>query len=171
MPPSPLARQIVHPSRRAAASLLAALGLSLGTACGQTHDPARHASMPAADDGRIEVIFPPVLRAHTLANMRAHLAVLGRIQLALSQSDLDLAVDLAEKQLGMSSLSLHGSHEVSRFMPPAMRESGTAMHRSASQFAVVVKDASATGDLKPALAALGRLTQTCVACHAAFRLR
>lgn len=102
--------------------------------------------------------------------MRDHLAALGEIQSALARADYDAAADIAEKRLGMSSLQTHGAHEVARFMPIGMQEAGTAMHRSASQFAVVAKDASATGDWKSALGALARVGQTCVNCHAAFRL-
>jgi hypothetical protein len=113
------------------------------------------------------------MQSHTLTNMRDHLLALREIQEALSRSQFDQASDIAEQQLGMSSLKLHGVHEVAQFMPKGMQEAGTAMHRSASQFATVAKDAPATGDLKPALAALARLNQTCVACvacHAAYRL-
>ena len=45
------------------------------------------------------------------------------------------------------------------------------MHRAASQFAIVAKDASVTGDLKAPLSALSRVSQTCVACHAAYRIQ
>jgi cytochrome c556 len=51
-----------------------------------------------------------------------------------------------------------------------MQDAGTAMHRSASQFATIAKDASVTGDLRPVLAAMARINQTCVACHAGYRL-
>ena len=71
----------------------------------------------------------------------------------------------------MSSLEMHGASEVAGYMPKGMQEAGTAMHHAASQFAIVAKDASATGDLRPALASLARLNQTCVACHAAYRLQ
>lgn len=71
----------------------------------------------------------------------------------------------------MSSLGLHGAHEVAPYMPKAMQDAGTAMHRAASQFAIVAKDTSVTGDLKAPLAALVRVSQTCVACHAAYRIQ
>jgi cytochrome c556 len=71
----------------------------------------------------------------------------------------------------MSSLQTHGAHEVARFMPKAMQDAGTAMHRSASRFALVAKDASVSGDLKAAVGALAQVNQTCVACHAGFRLK
>lgn len=143
-------------------------------ACAQTHGSGAHQHGPAQGDmpdGRLAVEFPEPLRTHTLANMREHLAALGEIQLALSTNNFDRAASIAESRLGMSSMEAHGAHDVARFMPEAMQNAGTAMHRSASQFAIVAKDASATGDLKAPLAALARVNQACVACHAGFRLK
>jgi hypothetical protein len=125
----------------------------------------------AMTDDRLLVKYPEMLRIHTLANMRDHLVTLGQIQEALSMGDFDQASTLAEQRLGMSSLEMHGAAEVAQYMPKGMQEAGTAMHRSASQFATVAKDASVTGDVKSALASLARLSQTCVACHAAYRLQ
>ncbi|WP_341889725.1 hypothetical protein [Variovorax sp. YR752] len=139
---------------------------------GHQHSMTDHAKHMAASqaDARQLVSFPEPLRSHTLTNMRDHLLALGEIQEALARSQFDQAVDIAEQRLGMSSLKLHGAHEVAQFMPKGMQDAGTAMHRSASQFATITKDASVTGDLKPALAALAKVNQTCVACHAAYRL-
>ncbi|MGD9835625.1 MAG: hypothetical protein AB7U92_22980 [Piscinibacter sp.] len=138
------------------------------------HDGAAHHhadAQQALADRRVPVDFPEPLRSHTLANMRDHLHALGEIQQALSKADYDRAAELAERRLGMSSLQSHGAHDVAKFMPREMQEAGTAMHRSASQFATVAKDASVSGDLRGALAALARVNQTCVACHAGFRLK
>lgn len=132
-------------------------------------DHAQHMAAPPSD-ARQWVRFPEALRAHTLSNMRDHLLALGQIQDALSRSQFDEASDIAEQRLGMSSLAQHGAHEVAQFMPKGMQEAGAAMHRSASQFATIAKDASVTGDLKPTLAALAKVNQTCVACHAGYRL-
>jgi hypothetical protein len=131
--------------------------------------PVDHAA-PAADP-RLLVQFPEMLRTHTLANMRDHLLALAEIQDQLARGAYDKASDIAEQRLGMSSLGLHGAHDVAKFMPQGMQAAGTAMHRSASQFAIVAKDASVTGDLKGSLAALARVSQTCVACHAAYRIQ
>lgn len=103
--------------------------------------------------------------------MRDHLSTLGDIQDALATGAFDKASDLAEQRLGLSSLEMHGAHEVAKYMPKGMQEAGSAMHRSASQFATVAKNASVTGDYKPVLTSLARLNQTCVACHAAYRLQ
>jgi len=121
-------------------------------------------------DSRQLVRYPEPMRIHTLANMRDHLATLAQIQEALAHGAFDQASSLAEERLGMSSLQMHGAHELAMYMPKGMQEAGTAMHHTASQFAIVAKDASVTGDLKPVLASLAKLNQTCVACHATYRL-
>lgn len=128
------------------------------------------ASEAHAGDARLAVRFPLTLRDHTLANMRDHLATLQQIQAALAREDYRLASSLAEERLGLTSLTLHGAHDVAPYMPQPMQEMGTAMHRAASRFAVEAANASASGDVKPALAAVSAITTQCVACHAAYRL-
>lgn len=160
------------------AALAAGLG---GAACAaDAEHPAHHPMGPAevaapkpeaVKDDRQLVKYPNALRIQTLANMRDHLQTMGNIQAALASGGFDKASELAEQRLGMSSLEVHGAHEAAKFMPKGMQDAGTAMHHTASQFALVAKDASATGDLKPVLAALSKLNQTCVACHAGYRLR
>lgn len=146
----------------------------------QQHDPSMHAqhqaqaaraAKAAPKDARQAVRFPKTLREHTLANMRDHLLALQEIQEALAQQEYDKAADIAEQRIGMSSLSLHGAHDVAKYMPKGMQEAGTAMHRNASRFAVAAKDAGATGDVRPALAALAATTAQCVACHAGYRVQ
>ncbi len=162
------------------AALAAALCFGSGSALAQQHDPAMHlqhqtqaakTTKAAPKDARRAVYFPKTLREHTLANMRDHLLALQEIQEALAQQDYDRAGDIAEHRLGMSSLALHGAHEVARYMPKGMQDAGTALHRNASRFAVAAKDAGATGDVKPALAALAATTAQCVACHAGYRVQ
>jgi membrane protease subunit (stomatin/prohibitin family) len=141
------------------------------------HDQ-HHAQMTGAGpqsaatvDGRLLVTYPEPLRVQTLANMRDHLSTMGAIQDALARGSFDQASELAERRLGMSSLDMHGAHEVAMYMPKGMQDAGTMMHRTASRFAITAKDASATGDLRPVLAALANLNLTCVACHAAYRIQ
>jgi hypothetical protein len=131
--------------------------------------PMTSGSSPDAD-ARQFVKFPEPLRLHTLANMREHLSTLQEIDIALSRNDYDSAARLAERRLGLSSLEAHGAAHLAPYMPPSMQDIGTAMHRAASRFAIVAQNAAATGDVRPALAALGDVMQQCVACHAAFRM-
>lgn len=136
---------------------------------GNTGGHGQHMAMQP--DLRIWVKYPKALREHTLASMRQHLETVQAIQVALAQSQFDAAADLAEKHLGMSSLHDHKASENAQFMPPEMARIGTNMHRAASQFAVVARDASVSGDLKATLAALSNVTAQCVACHAGYRLQ
>lgn len=158
--------------RRFAAALATAFAVPVAA---QLHDPSLHqrhmnAGMPASDARQV-VQFPDALREHTLANMRDHLLALQEIQMALSRQEYERSADLAESRLGMSSLGLHGAHEVAQHMPAGMQDAGTAMHRGASRFAIAARDAAATGDVRPALAAMSELMAACVACHAGYRLR
>jgi hypothetical protein len=116
------------------------------------------------------VNFPDELREHTLANMRDHLLALQEIQQALAQKQEDKAARIAEERLGLSSLTLHGAHEVAKYMPQGMQDAGTEMHRSASRFAIEAQNAGATGDLRSSLDALSKVTAQCVGCHAGYRL-
>lgn len=123
-----------------------------------------------AEDTRQLVQFPPMLLEHEMANMRDHLQTLEKIQTALGAGQLDEAGRLAERRLGLSSFDLHGAKHVAPYMPEGMQAIGTEMHKAASRFALEVNKAAATGDLHPAIAALGEITAQCVACHAAYRL-
>ncbi len=125
----------------------------------------------AAPESRQFVEFPASLLQQELTHMRQHLVILGQLQADLSKGDYSEAATLAEQNLGMSSLSLHGAEQVAKYMPQGMREIGTAMHQAASRFAIAAANAGATGDVRPALAALSDVTRQCAACHTTYRLR
>ena len=148
------------------------------------HDPAQPAAHDTAQagqsgmaamsaptaDARQLVKFPEPMRLHTIASMRDHLLSLQEIDDALSKNEFDKAASIAEQRLGMSSLEAHDAAHLAPFMPEAMQEIGTQMHRAASRFAIAAQNASVGNDVRPALAALGSVMQQCVACHAAYRL-
>jgi hypothetical protein len=145
--------------------------VSLAWAQHNHHPGGSHGATNHSTDQRQFVRFPDALRDHTLANMRDHLLALQEIQEALARGKEDLAGQIAERRLGMSSLSLHGAHDVAKYMPQGMQDAGTEMHRNASRFAVEAQNAGVTGDLKPALDALSKVTAACVGCHAGYRLQ
>ena len=129
----------------------------------------RHQAAAASGaDDRPLVKFPDQMCIHMLANMRDHLLALQEIQDALARQQYDTAGDIAEQRPGMTSLKLHGADEAAGFMTYAMQAIGTAMYQAASRFALAAKDAAATGNVKPALEAMARVTQQCVACHASY---
>lgn len=119
----------------------------------------------------MRVYFPYQLRDHTLSNMRDHLLALAEIQDQLARQRYDEAAEIAEQRLGMSSLKLHGAHQVAKYMPKGMQDAGTAMHRAASRFALTAQESAIDHDMGKSLAAVATLTKTCVACHAGYRLR
>jgi len=149
--------------------LAGAVALGAAVAFVQYHRHTHtHAALP---DARIPVEFPPMLKEHTLASMRDHLHTISEIQGYLAAKDFDRASHLAEERLGMSSLPLHGAHDVAPYMPQGMQEAGTAMHRAASRFAVTAQEAAIEGGVPRALEALNEVTRACVACHAGYRLQ
>ena len=123
-----------------------------------------------ADDAREKVEFPTMMQQHMLANMRDHLLAISEIQAFMATAEYEKAAEVAEERLGLSSLDNHGASHMAQMMPEGMRAIGTAMHKAASQFAITVVDAGTDDDLKPALAALSKITQQCVACHSAYRM-
>jgi hypothetical protein len=153
-----------------AGGIAGALLLSSGLALAQQHGHHGHDGGQGADT-RALVQFPPALVERTLANMRDHLAALQEISEALADGRTGQAAKIAEERLGMSALERHGAHDAAKFMPRGMRDAGTAMHRAASRFAIEAQNAGATGDLKPAIGALGQVMSACVSCHAGYRLR
>jgi len=153
------------------AAAFAGLGLLfVGVGVAQQHTHHDHGTTPTGDTRQF-VHLPDELREHTLANMRDHLLALQEIQEALAQKQEDKAARIAEERLGMSSLTLHGAHEVAKYMPQGMQDTGSEMHRSASRFSIEAQNAGVTGDLRPALDALSKVTAQCVGCHAGYRLK
>ena len=150
---------------------------AFGQPVGQPPDHAGHMAQPTgapvtlSADTRVLVHFPEPMREHTLANMRDHLTALAEIQEHLAAHRYERAADIAEQRLGMSSLTLHGAHEVAQYMPDGMRAAGMDMHRAASQFALTVQEAAVGNNMDKSVAALATLTQACVACHTGYRLR
>lgn len=128
-------------------------------------------ALAAEGDSRIAVEMPAMMQDHMRANMRDHLLSINEIQSLLAVGKYDAAADIAEKRIGMSSLEAHGASHMAGFMPNGMQDTGTAMHRAASRFAVISQEAGVTRDLPRALGALSQVTQHCVACHAAYRLK
>jgi cytochrome c556 len=124
----------------------------------------------ATEDVRALVKLPEPMRTHMLANMRDHLTALNEIQTALAKGEFGKAADVAENRLGMSSLASHNAAHMAPYMPKAMQDTGTEMHRAASRFARAAQEAAVDGKLSRPLAELSQVTQQCVACHASYRL-
>jgi hypothetical protein len=120
-------------------------------------------------DTRELVKMPAPMAQHLLNNMRDHLLAIAEIQRSIGSGDFQNAADIAEKRIGLSSLASHDASHMAPFMPKAMQDIGTQMHRAASQFGLVAQEAGADGNAMRAVAALSKVTEQCVACHAAYR--
>ncbi len=149
--------------------LLSIFGYALAQSGGGMNHAQHHSAQTT--DNRVAVDFPPAMREHILTNMRDHLLAISQIQEAMGKGNYDKASKIAEDRLGMTSLKLHGAYESSKYMPQGMKDIGTTLHKSASQFAIEVQNSAVTGDLKPALLALSKTTNACVACHAGYKLK
>jgi hypothetical protein len=125
----------------------------------------------AADDARQLVTMPAAAQATLRDEMIANLRVLNAILDLVASGKIKEAGALPEEELGVSAMGKNrslplearpGSH-----MPPPMHGLGVAGHQSASEFARI----SATGDRDKTVAALPKLTASCVACHLSYRVR
>ena len=121
----------------------------------------------ASNDTRVLVELPEMMQQHMLANMRDHLNAINEILVYLGNGELEKAAETAEYRLGMSSLESHGASHMAKFMPEGMRQSGTAMHKAASRFALKAEE----GEALPAYRALSEITSACVACHSGYRVK
>jgi hypothetical protein len=127
-------------------------------------------ALAAELDRRELVALPKMMQQHMLANMRDHLRAFAEIQDALADGRFDVAKNVAEERLGMSSLASHGASHMAPYMPEPMRAIGSQMHRAASRFALIAEEASVDRDLSRALKALAAVTARCNSCHAAYRI-
>jgi len=121
----------------------------------------------AEEDSRQSVELPEMMEQHMMSNMRNHLAAINEILASLANDRLEQAADIAESQLGMSSLEMHEASHMAEFMPKGMRQAGMSMHRAASRFALKAQE----GDVLAAYAALSEITSACVNCHSQYRVR
>jgi len=121
-------------------------------------------------DSRQLVELPEMMRNHMLENMRDHLLALTEIQQYLALEEYEKASTVAENRLGMSSLGGHGASHMARFMPAAMQQIGTQMHKAASRFATIVQEGGLEGSTPKIAEGLAGVMQQCVACHSSYRV-
>ena len=121
-------------------------------------------------DSRQLVEFPEMMRDHMLENMRDHLLALTKIQQHLALEEYEKAATVAENRLGMSSLSGYGAPHMARFMPAAMQQIGTQMHKAASRFAIIVQEGGLEGSTPKIAEGLAGVMQQFVACHSSYRV-
>ena len=121
-------------------------------------------------DSRQLVEFPEMMRDHMLENMRDHLLALTEIQQHLALEAYEKAATVAENRLGLSSLSDHGASHMARFMPTAMQQIGTQMHKTASRFVIILQKGGLEGSTTKIAEGLAGVMQQCVAYHSSYRV-
>ena len=121
-------------------------------------------------DSRQLVEFPEMMRDHMLENMQDYPLALTKIQQHLALEEYEKAATVAENRLGMSSLSGHGASHMARFMPAAMQQIGTQMHKAASRFAIIVQEGGLEGSTTKIAEGLAGVMQQCVACQSSYRV-
>lgn len=132
------------------------------------------ASRTYGQDARQLVKLPEPMQEHMLGNMRDHLASLNEIIGDVGDGKFDEAAKVAERRLGMSSLTAHDAAHMAPFFPKPMQDMGTSMHRAGSRLVIVLQDASVTPNVQAMQdvdRALHEITTACTACHAAYRIR
>jgi hypothetical protein len=135
---------------------------------------ASAADEPGTPDQRIAVKMPARLVAQFKGSMRGYLATLRKVQAQMGAGDYAAASATAEDTLGTTAharlLALRPLPEVLNYVPSDMRAIGDTLHTAASQFALVSKQTVAHGDSRKAWAAMSQILDSCVACHAAYRI-
>jgi len=115
-------------------------------------------------DARVLVEFPDDAK-HFLETMRQNLSDINDIHRAVAESYFERAAQIAEFKLGLGGIKTHNALAVD--MPDGMRNMGMAFHEASSQLARSLKEK----DVAKTLDDLANVTQTCVMCHAMYRVR
>jgi hypothetical protein len=125
----------------------------------------------AAEDMRQLAQLPVPAQQSLREEMLDNLLALHEITTLVGAGKYAEAGEVAENRLGWSARGVHAAKPPEArpglHMPPAMHGMGMDGHKAASEFAAAAK----TGDRDKTLAALPKLFNGCVSCHAAYRTR
>lgn len=140
-----------------------AIGLAAAAVC---------TAMPAlAQDTRQLAELKPPAQETLRREMLDNLIALNTILTLLAANQVKEAGEVAEKELGRSAMGRHAGKPFEARpgpqMPREMHQLGISGHLAATDFA----KAAASGNRDKALAELPALLGSCVACHAAYRIR
>jgi len=116
-------------------------------------------------DMRHRLMVPGPARDMVLAEMRRMLESVNAILHALPANDLT-AIERAARASGLA-MAADVDPQLRDRLPPPFLQLGMATHRGFDELA---DEVNAGGTREQALAALGRITSNCVACHAIYRL-
>ncbi|MBI3774945.1 MAG: cytochrome c [Gammaproteobacteria bacterium] len=129
------------------------------------HDKSNSVAKHQPDaDARVLVKFPDHAQ-HFLATMRQNLSDINDIHRAIADANFERAAQIAEFNLGLGGIKTHNALAVD--MPDGMRNMGMAFHQASSQLAQSLQQK----DMAKTLDNLANVSQTCVMCHAMYRVR
>lgn len=125
------------------------------------------APVMSREDVRELLELPAEIEAQLFADMRAYVAAVDDILNSMAREDWKKAASIAENRLGMRWHQEQAHRKTENALPEGMQAAGLQMHKAASEFAEVARQA------KPGAArrALSEISMTCVACHIQYRLR
>lgn len=139
-----------------------------------TQDAVQHphqSMMTQAPDMRETVVFPAPVYDQTLKSMREHLRALNQVSTLTAAGKFEAAALATERGLGIGHQhGVEGQDSGHAFMPEKMAALGQAMHSSARDLALILRESEVTEDYPGILGAMAELTDSCVACHDAYRL-
>lgn len=115
-----------------------------------------------AEDSRIQLNAPPMMKEHQKQMMREHLRDTQEVIALMGKSDFEAASRVAHEKLGLSERM---RKMCGMFGNDTFRDMGLAFHESADELGEVLK----TKDMGKSLTALGDMLGKCVSCHDTFR--
>jgi hypothetical protein len=116
-------------------------------------------------DSRKEVVLLPEERDLVLSEMRILLKSLADISNDLSQNDF-AAIGITAKATGMARLESLPK-EIAKKLPPELLNMAVEVHKGFDELADMVKDSK---DSQMVNKKIGQITQSCVACHAIYKI-
>jgi hypothetical protein len=119
---------------------------------------------PSADN-RKEVVLLPGERDLVLSEMRILLKSLGDISNGLSQNDFAV-IGITAKATGTARLESLPK-EIAKKLPPELLNMAVEVHKGFDELADMVKDSK---DSQMVNKKIGQITQSCVACHAIYKI-
>lgn len=122
---------------------------------------------PLELDNRHWVVLAVRGRLRMQGAMREEMSAINQIEHALAEGQFARAAAIAEDKLGTKSKDARIAGHIVSDAPKGLQRLGDRMQERASAFAKV----ATKGNLHDSLAALAKVTDECVACHATYRIR
>lgn len=144
------------------------LGLAVSLALAGTAavaEPAKAAPQVIGKDDRLKLVLLPDERHLVLLEMRNFLQVVQTMADALTREDMKTVAEVA-RSMGSGAANEIPPKTVAK-LPDTFKMLAGSVHTT---FDVIALDAESMGDAKHTLTQMGRLLQTCNACHGIYQV-